>query len=101
MKQYSIENIEIQFMLVLKLQQLQREGLPSLTYRSLEDYVQRHIFRVQQVTSLHQAAKLVMKIACKDIVIAMSQQAIIDGKKQKLEDFMDMIGGTTHGQKES
>ena len=43
--------------------------------------------------SLHEAADEILSISARDIVRFLSAKAIIDGSKENLEDFADLIGG--------
>lgn len=88
-----IENTLVQLTMVLKLQQLKRGGLPSLSYDNLEDYISGKLWLKQRPDSLHKAADEILSIDPQEIVRFLSKQAIVDGSAKKLEDFSDIIGG--------
>ncbi|MBQ7991694.1 MAG: hypothetical protein IJM63_09670 [Solobacterium sp.] len=88
-----IENTLIQLTMVLKLQQLKRGGLPSLTYDNLEDYISGKLWLKQAPDSLHTAADEILSIEPEEIIRFLSRQAIVEGSAKKLEDFSDIIGG--------
>lgn len=90
---FDTNNVSVQMILVLKLQQLNRESLPSLTYETLEQYLEHTLWRKNKPLSLHIAADDVMSIQPSDLVRYMSKRAILDGANSKLDDFSDVIGG--------
>jgi hypothetical protein len=86
-------NTLIQLTMVLKLQQLKRGGMPSLTYDNLEDYISGKLWLKQTPDSLHKAADEILSIDAQEIIRFLSRQAIVEGSGKKLEDFSDIIGG--------
>ena len=89
----SIDNTQVQLTMVLKLQQLQREGLPSLSYGNLEEYILKSLWKKRTPYSLHEAADQILHVPGDDIVRFLSRQAVINGAHANLEDFSDVIGG--------
>jgi hypothetical protein len=83
----------IQLTMVLKLQQLKREGVPSLNYDNLEDYINEKLWNKKLPRSLHEAADEVLSISPQDMIRFLSRQAIAEGASKTLEDFSDIIGG--------
>ncbi len=90
---FTIDDTEIQMTMVVKLHQLQRESLPSLTYQNLEDYLHMSKWRSRNPRSLHTAVDDIMHITASEIVKFLSRQAIVDGAQMNLDDFADLIGG--------
>ncbi|MDO4414844.1 MAG: post-transcriptional regulator [Erysipelotrichaceae bacterium] len=86
-------NTLIQLTMVLKLQQLKRNGLPSLRYSNLEEYINEKLWVNQLPQSLHQAADEILAVNNQDVVRFLAKKAITEGATQKLEDFSDIIGG--------
>ena len=92
-EKYDINNTLVQLTMVLKLQQLRREKIPSLNYGNLEDYLEYGLWKRKTPESLHAAADAVMGIKADDVIRFLSKRAVIDGAKQQLDDFTDIIGG--------
>lgn len=92
-EEFDVNNTSVQMLLVLKLQQLKRESMPSLTYKNLEDYLSKMRWKRKRPTSLHQAADEVMSIRAEHIVRYLTHQAIVEGSQESLADFQDLIGG--------
>lgn len=83
----------IQLTMVIKLQQMQRNGLPNAVYDYLEEYLKEDLWKDRVPGSLHEAVDGILGIQVRDIVIYLSRKAAADGIRLKLEDFADMIGG--------
>ena len=92
-ERFDIENIQVQMMMVIKLQQLKRESLNSLTYQSLETYLSEDLFRKHPPRSLHEAASAVISVKAEDVVRFLARKALEEGKYQSLSDYTDLIGG--------
>lgn len=90
---FDTDNMQVQMVMVVKLQQLQREGLARLTYKNLEDYLNDVLWKDRAPAGLAQAADQVMKLTTNDIVHYLSRQAIKAGSTCKLSDFSDLLGG--------
>ncbi len=92
-ERFDVNNIEVQMIMVIKLQQLKREYLDSLTYQSLELYLSEDLFRKHPPRSLHEAAAEIISVKPDDLVKFLARKALEDGKRQSLSDFSDLIGG--------
>ena len=92
-ERFDIENIQVQMMMVIKLQQLKRESLNSLTYQSLETYLSEDLFRKHPPRSLHEAASAGISVQAEDVVRFLARKALEEGKYQSLSDYADLIGG--------
>ncbi len=92
-KGYGIDNTQVQMIMVIKLQQLQRDVLHTLTYQNLEQYLSEKLWKVSLPDSLHKAADDILNVTAGDIVKFLSRQAIIEGSQQNLSEFSDLIGG--------
>lgn len=93
MEKFDIHNSQIELSIVLKLQQLQRESLPGLTYQNLEDVLYRFKWAHRPPRTLHDAVNDILSLSADKIVQALSKLAIIDGYNKNLMDFSDLIGG--------
>lgn len=92
-ERFDVNNIEVQMIMVIKLQQLKREYLDSLTYQSLELYLSEDLFRKHPPRSLHEAAAEIISVKPDDLVKFLARKALEDGKRQSLSDFSNLIGG--------
>lgn len=90
---FDIMNTEIQMAMVVKLQQLQRSELKTITYWNLEDYLMHDLWRLHLPRSLHEGVNDILHISASDIVKYLSRKAIIEGSEIDLGDFADLIGG--------
>jgi len=90
---FDTRNPQVQIAMTLKLQNIQRTELSTLTYGNLEDFLMASLWKKGVPKSLHEAADEILSISARDIVRFLSAKAIIDGSKENLEDFADLIGG--------
>ncbi|MGP1376354.1 MAG: post-transcriptional regulator [Bulleidia sp.] len=90
---YDVNNTQVQMCMVIKLQQLQREGMAVLTYANLEDYLQFHLWKKRCPDGLAQAADQILRLTTNDIVRYLSMQAMREASSKKLSDFSDLLGG--------
>ena len=81
---FDVNHRLVELTMVLKLQKLQKEDLPTLTYVNLEDYL-NHLWRNKSPRTLNQAVDVVWNVAANDIVRFLSTQAVIDGAKKNLK----------------
>ena len=93
MESLDLKNKQIQLTLMLKLQQLQREQLPGLNYKNLEDVMQKLVWKRNQPKTLDEAVNDILSLSADQIVRFLSKQAIIEGYHQELSEFSDLIGG--------
>lgn len=91
--EFDILNTEIQMTMVVKLQQLQREDLPTITYQDLESFLVNDLWRLHQPRYLYEGVKDILSISASDIVKFLSRQAIVRGTQASLYEFADLIGG--------
>lgn len=92
-EKFDVNHTLVQLTMVLKLQQLKRGELSSLSYGNLEDFLMESLWKKNTPNSLHEAADDVLSVSASDIVRFLSMRAVVDGSKQNLEDFTDVIGG--------
>ncbi|MGL5977831.1 MAG: post-transcriptional regulator [Erysipelotrichaceae bacterium] len=91
--EHIIKNSHVQFAIALKLQQLQRNELASLTLEHLEDTLFGFTWRYKKPKSLHEAVNDILTLQISEIVAYLSNQAIIEGAQMNLSDLQDVIGG--------
>ncbi len=90
---FDVLHPEVQLLIVIKLQMLQRETLPTLTYQNLEDYLSKMRWLRKTPTTLHEVANDILAITSHEVIRYLSHQAIVEGSREKLEDFQDLFGG--------
>ncbi len=93
-ERYNLENIEVQMAMVIKLHQLQREVLPSVSYSALEDYMNTVLWEKGAPRSLNQAVNDIMNIDANEVVKSLAKQAILQSGTSSLADYSDVIGGS-------
>ena len=93
MEVFDVHNMYVQLTMVIKIQQLQRESLSSLTYKNLEDYLSSVLWKSNLPGSLHEAADQILSVKGEQIVRFLTSQAIKEGSRVRLDDFSDLIGG--------
>ncbi|MBP3892010.1 MAG: hypothetical protein J6D29_07535 [Solobacterium sp.] len=91
--EFDILNTEIQMAMVVKLQQLQREDLSTITYQDLEDYLQYDLWRLHTPRYLHEGVKDILNVTASDIIKFLSRQTIVKSSEASLSEFTDLIGG--------
>ena len=68
MEKIDLENRQIQLTMLLKLQQLQREALPSLQYKNIEDALRFWKWRKKTPRTLHEAVNDIRSLSADEIV---------------------------------
>ncbi|HAE17208.1 MAG: hypothetical protein IKF00_13120 [Solobacterium sp.] len=91
-ERFNVNHIQVQMAMVIKLQSLQRDGLPALTYRNLEEYICRNLWADKTPRSLHVAVNDVLSVKAEDIVRFLAKEAAA-ARGSSLEEFSDVIGG--------
>lgn len=77
----------------VQLMKLQRDGLARLTLDQLIDTIYGLRWKKEQPKSISACVNDIVTITSDEIVIYLTQKAIIDGYSSKLSDFEDLIGG--------
>ena len=68
MESLDLKNKQIQLTLMLKLQQLQREQLPGLNYKNLEDVMLKLVWKRNRPKTLHEAVNDILSLSADQIV---------------------------------
>ena len=92
-ERFDTKNTEVQMIMVIKLHQLQRETLSTLTYSCLESYLCEELWKKSSPRSLHEAAEDVISVNGNELVKFLARKAVMDSKDASLSDFSDLIGG--------
>ena len=90
---FDVNHPSVQMAMVLKLQQMKRTQIPTLSYSDLEDYLTLFMWKNGTNDSLTAAVDTIWKIESRDIIRFLSNQAIREGAKMPIADFSEMIGG--------
>ena len=86
------DNHYMQLLISLKVNQLKREELSSLTYEHVESAL-ISICKRQKVESFNQLADIVVNLSADDLIARTFTKANIDSVKMKIDDFSDLFGG--------
>ena len=86
------DNHYLQLLIALKVNQLKREQLSSLTHEHVESTL-ISIAKRQKVEHLHQLANIVINLSADDLIARTFSKARIDSVKMKIDDFSDLFGG--------
>ncbi len=84
----------IEVAIVLKLQQLQREQLNSLTYQHIEDTLSKWLWKFKRPTCLSEAVNDILSISANEVVLFLTNQAIIEAKEKSVSEFCELWGGS-------
>lgn len=93
MKNIDFNSSQIQLTIILKLNQLKRNSLSSLSYEHLEDALRYYKWSKKSPSSLHEAVNDILSLTVDEIVKVAAQRAILDGSKKQISDFSDLLGG--------
>jgi len=91
---YSPDNQrQLQLTIALRLNMIQRQSLPQLTYTQIEETLLKWKWKNRRPTSLHEAVNDVLSLSADEIVAYLSTQAVVEGQKKSISEFEDLIGG--------
>lgn len=83
----------IKMMIFLKINQLKREQLDSLTYTHIVNVLFYIIWDRKLPNTIHEAVDDIMKLEAKDVVTALHTLAMIEGSKMSLDKIDLILGG--------
>lgn len=83
----------IKMMIFLKINQLKREQLDSLTYTHIVKVLFYIIWDCKLPNTIHEAVDDIMKLEAKDVVTALHTLAMIEGSKMSLDKIDSILGG--------
>lgn len=83
----------IRMMIFLKINQLKREQLDSLTYTHIVNVLFYIIWDRKLPNTIHEAVDDIMKLEAKDVVTALHTLALIEGSKMTLDKIDSILGG--------
>ena len=93
MNEFEIKNSRIQLTIIIKVYQLQKEGLDNIDSSFIEDYLTLVKWRKEKPETLHEAVNDILSINGDNIVRFLSTRAIIDSKNKTLGDFTSLLEG--------
>ncbi len=88
---WNVENKSIQTLMVVRMQDIQRNDLPTLEYDDLEAYLKKLLWKRNSPKTLSQAARDILNVKADDLVRFMSTQAVKDGASGNLSDFTFLV----------
>lgn len=83
----------VRMMIFLKINQLRREQLDSLTYTHIVNVLFYIIWDRKLPKTIHEAVNDIMKLEAKDVVTALHTLAMIEGSKMSLDKIDSILGG--------
>ena len=89
-QQSEIKDKNIKLAIALKVHELQRTQLSSLTYQHVESTLMDR-WKLRKPDSLQDAVNDIMHLTAGEVVAFLSSQAIIMGSRMKLNDFDDLF----------
>lgn len=83
----------IRLTIFLKINQLKREQLESLTYSHIVNVLFYIVWDRKLPNSIHQAVNDIIKLNAKEVVVALHTLAMIEGSKMSLDKINYILGG--------
>jgi hypothetical protein len=84
---------QIKMTMTLRFGMIQSESLPNLSYDQFVSVLWKVKWSEGYPKHLYQIIEDIMSIKAEEIVLALSTQAVIDGRYQTLNDFSTLFGG--------
>jgi hypothetical protein len=91
--EFDVKNSRIQLTIVIKVCQLQKEGLENIDSSFIEDYLTHVKWKKDKPETLHEAVNDILSINGDKIVRFLSTRALIDSKNKTLGDFTSLLEG--------
>ena len=82
---------QLQLAIHLRLNQLKREELSTLTYQNMVDTLFDSLWKEDYPDSLNQAVNDIMSLSADKIVAYLSKKAIVESKHYALDDYDDLM----------
>lgn len=84
-------NEEITLAIGLKYNQIKRDALPNLEVDHFIDYLFKHSFKKNVPKTLTDAVILIMNADVENIVVYLSNSALVNSKNTSLDEFGDLF----------
>ncbi|MEA5026482.1 MAG: post-transcriptional regulator [Erysipelotrichaceae bacterium] len=84
---------QLQLTIYLRLGQLKREELATLSYQNIIDTLFDSVWKDKYPTSLSDAVNDIMTLSADRIVAYLSRQAIVDSKNHTIDEYADLLKG--------
>ena len=84
---------DVKLAMLLKINQLKRDNLSSLTYSHILKVLFHCIWNRKEPTSIHEAVNDIMKLNANDVVISLHTLAMIEGSTMGVEKIDEFLGG--------
>lgn len=88
-----VHSDEVKLAIYLKINQLKREQLHSLTYSHVLNVLFFCIWNQKIPTTIHKAVNDVMKLNANDVIVALHTLAMVEGSKMEIDKINEFIGG--------
>lgn len=88
-------NPQIQLSLALRLGMIQKDSLPNLSLEQFSQAVLAIKWKAGVPTSLHEVINDIFACSADEIVAYLAKKAVIDARKNSLEEFASYFGGNT------
>lgn len=92
-KENIVYSDDIKLAIYLKINQLKRDNLSSLTYNHLLKVLFHCVWDRKKPTSIHEAVNDIMRLNANDIVISLHTLAMIEGSTMGVEKIDEILGG--------
>lgn len=88
-----VQNSIVRLTIFLKISQLRREQLSTLTYTHIVNVLFFLIWKQKMPATINQAVNDIMKLEAKDVVSALHTLAMIEGYSMSLDNIDSFLGG--------
>ncbi len=84
-------DVQVQVAITVKLNEIQCDNLPRLTYQNLVDVLEKSIWVKKRPGSLHEAINDILSLTADKIVQILLTLAVVDGYNQNFSEFDDIL----------
>ena len=88
-----VRSDEVKLAVYLKINQLKREQLHSLTYSHVLNVLFFCVWNKRMPSSIHKAVNDIMKLNANDVIVALHTLAMVEGSKMEVDRIDDILGG--------
>lgn len=84
---------DVKLAIYLKINQLKRENLSSLTYNHLLKVLFNCVWDRKKPNTIHEAVNDIMKLNANEVVISLHTLAMIEGSTMSVDKIDEILGG--------
>lgn len=88
-----VHSDEVKLAIYLKINQLKREQLHSLSYTHVLNVLFFYIWNKKLPNSIHKAIDDIMNLNANDVIVALHTLAMVEGSKMEVDRIDDLLGG--------